>query len=436
MKKLIGLVIGFTVAGALLTGCSSSKSTSGSASSSDSANGKIVLNMEWWGSAPRAEATTKAIKDFEKVHPNIVVQTSYEGNSAYWQKIPTELSGGNGPDVMLQDISYISGYARRGALLSLDKSIIDTSSIKPTVLSTGEIDGKLYGIPAGIEGAEITYNPALLQKADITIKPNEQITWTQYAQIANQVSNKFKGVYGTPDLSGNEGIFQYYLKEKGEAEYTSSGKLGFSKQSLVDWLNYWDALRQSGAAPKATFTASQANVVQDKSVFATGETPFTADFSGNSDFNDYETYLHEPLNMMMVPAVAGGKEGNYPRPTMYYSVNASSKYPKEAQELINFLTNNETAGKDLGIVRGVPASTKIADEVHQMLPSDQQTAWTAIQAELNVATQIFPLPPTAATQISKLFSNIVQENQYGKLTANQAAEQFISQASGILSSGN
>lgn len=436
MKKLIGLVTGFTLASLLLTGCSSSSSTSGSASSSDSSNGKTVLNMEWWGSAPRAAATTKAIKDFEKAHPNIVVKTSYQGFAGYWQKIATEISGGNGPDVMLQDISTISSYARRGALLPLDKSIIDTSSIKPTVLSTGEIDGKIYGIPAGVEGAELTYNPALLKKAGVTIKPNEQITWTQYAQIANQVSTKLKGVYGTPDMSGNEGIFQYYLKEKGESEYTSSGKLGFSKQSLIDWLNYWAALRKSGAAPKATFTASQANVTQAKDVFATGQTPFMADFSGNSDFNDYETYLHESLNMMMVPALEGGKEGNYPRPTMYYSVNASSKHPKEAQELIDFITNNVTAGKDLGIVRGVPVSTKVADAVHQTLPSDQQTAWTAIQAELKVATPIFPLPPKAAPQISKLFSNIVQQNEFGKLTANQAAEQFISQANGILGSGN
>lgn len=427
MNKVWGTAVGCVlVASSLMTGCSSSNSGSGGS------DGKIVLNMAWWGSAPRAKVTNQAVKVFEKEHPNIQVNVSYAGFSGYFQKLPTEISGGDGPDVMQQDVSTIASYAQRGSLLPLSKQIINTSSVDSVVLKTGVIDGKLYGIPSGVEGAAAYYNPVLLKKAGVTIKPNQQITWTQYAQIANQVTQKLPGVYGTSDLVGNETFFQYYLREKGESEYTTDGKLGFDKQALEDWLNYWAALRKSGAAPPATYTASQANVDEGHSAFAIGKTPFFFDFSGDSAFNDYESYLKHPLGMMMVPDIAGGKEENYPRPTMYWSVNAKTKYPKQAQELVNFLTNNTTAGKILGLVRGAPVSSKVAAAVHKSLPADQDTAWNAIQAELKVSTPMSPLAPAAAPQVSTVFSNITQANQFGKMTAEQAANQFFTQVNGIL----
>jgi multiple sugar transport system substrate-binding protein len=117
---------------------------------------------------------------------------------------------------------------------------------------------------------------------------------------------------------------------------------------------------------------------------------------------------------------------------MYWSVNAKTKYPKQAQELVNFLTNNLTAGKILGLVRGAPVSSKVAAAVHKSLPADQDTAWNAIQAELKVSTAMSPLAPAAAPQVSTVFSNITQANQFGKMTAEQAANQFFTQVNGIL----
>ncbi|GMA65118.1 hypothetical protein GCM10025859_55580 [Alicyclobacillus fastidiosus] len=245
MKRIGGTVVGAVlVVSSLVTGCSSNQGSSGSS------NGKIVLNMAWWGDDSRAQVTEQAVKDFEKIHANIQVNVSYSGWNGYWQKITTELSGGNGPDVMQQDVSTLSSYAQRGALLSLSKNAIDTSSISSAALDSGVINGNLYAIPAGIEGVTMFYNPSLLQKAGVTITQNEQLTWTQYAKIANQVTQKVKGVYGTPDLSGDEVAFQFYLRENGENEYTASGKLGFDKQTFENWLNYWASLRKSGAAPR------------------------------------------------------------------------------------------------------------------------------------------------------------------------------------------
>ncbi|GGE26150.1 ABC transporter substrate-binding protein [Pullulanibacillus camelliae] len=428
MKKLRYFVMGVVlIASFTLTGCSADSGAS---------SGKIVLNMAWWGSAPRANATIKAIKEFEKAHPNIEVKTAYQGFNGYWEKMGTQISGGNGPDVMQQDVSTIAGYAQKGALLPLDKKIIKTASIDSTVLKTGVINGKLYGIPSGIEGVAVFYNPNLLKKAGVEIKPNQQITWTQFAQMANQVKQKLDGVYGTSDEVGDEVAFQNYLRGKGENEYTTNGKLGFKQQSLIDWLDYWAELRKSGAAPSATFTASQANVATGNDAFATGKTPFHFGFSGDSVFTDYESYLKHSLGMMMSPTLDDGKEVNYPRPTMYWSVNAGTKHPKQAQELVNYLTNNVTAGKILGLQRGVPVSSKVAETVHKSLPKNQETAWNAIQAELKVARPMSPLAPSAASQITTLFGNITQKNAFGKISSTQAANEFFTKAKTILNNPN
>ncbi|GAA3439281.1 extracellular solute-binding protein [Kutzneria kofuensis] len=56
---------------------------------------------------------------FEKLHPDIKVETEYSGYDAYFQKLSTQVAGGAGPDLLQLDRATIGEYEHRHVLADL-----------------------------------------------------------------------------------------------------------------------------------------------------------------------------------------------------------------------------------------------------------------------------------------------------------------------------
>ncbi|GAB3979662.1 hypothetical protein GCM10027615_56550 [Plantactinospora veratri] len=103
--------------GALLAGCGGGDSESGTA----------TLRYSWWGNADRAELMKQAIALFESKNPGVKVTPSFQEYEAYWQKMATETAGGNAPDVLQMDFSYLREYADRGCSTTWGSRPVTTS---------------------------------------------------------------------------------------------------------------------------------------------------------------------------------------------------------------------------------------------------------------------------------------------------------------------
>ena len=68
----------------------------------------------------RAELYNEAIAAFNEEYPNITVNSTFLGFPEFWEKRQTEAAGGNLPDVMQFDYSYLRQYSENGLLLDLD----------------------------------------------------------------------------------------------------------------------------------------------------------------------------------------------------------------------------------------------------------------------------------------------------------------------------
>jgi multiple sugar transport system substrate-binding protein len=83
--------------------------------------GEVQMRMAWWGSTVRHERTKEAIQLFEKRNSSIKIEPEPSGDFVeYWNKIATQASGGNAPDVIQTDYRYLTEYAGRGVLMELD----------------------------------------------------------------------------------------------------------------------------------------------------------------------------------------------------------------------------------------------------------------------------------------------------------------------------
>jgi multiple sugar transport system substrate-binding protein len=134
--------------------------------------------QQWASNGPNAVALNAAIKEYESLHPNITISTTYITNDA---KILAAISGGNPPDLIDLGTSIeVGGWGAAGALLPLN-SYIKASGLKTSVYVKAAVTAvtegsNIYGLPFMDFNAGLLYNKKLFAAAGLN--PNDPPTTT------------------------------------------------------------------------------------------------------------------------------------------------------------------------------------------------------------------------------------------------------------------
>lgn len=166
------LIAASAIATAALVASACSSSPSGSSSA-----GQIHLTMwQQWGGGHEQAALDSAIKQYEKLHPNITITETPVANSA---KILSAITGGNPPDILdLGTSTELGAWATQGALTPLNSYIsaskLNTSQYVPSALQPVTVNGKIYGLPFMDFTAGLLYNKKLFAAAGLN--PNDPPT--------------------------------------------------------------------------------------------------------------------------------------------------------------------------------------------------------------------------------------------------------------------
>ena len=72
------------------------------------------LSLYWWGNQTRNDLTKKAVDLYMEQNPNIEITVEFTDWSGYWDKLSAMAAGGNMPDIIQQDYSYINQYQPAG----------------------------------------------------------------------------------------------------------------------------------------------------------------------------------------------------------------------------------------------------------------------------------------------------------------------------------
>ncbi|HEY4453291.1 MAG TPA: extracellular solute-binding protein, partial [Pseudonocardiaceae bacterium] len=136
-------------AGLVIGGCGGSSADSGS-------SGPVTLTF--WGTYGNGgnKAETDALNKviipaFEKQHPNIKVNYVDVPYSSLEQKLETGAAGGELPDLIRSDITWVPKFASLGVFAQLDGSMPDFDSLAkadyPGTLAANKWNGHYYGLP-------------------------------------------------------------------------------------------------------------------------------------------------------------------------------------------------------------------------------------------------------------------------------------------------
>ncbi len=446
-KKLIAMFMVVAMMLTMLSGCSSSDKKSDTSKtdtttetaetdngSTDTETGeKITLSLYWWGNQTRNDVTKKAIDLYMEQNPNIEINPEFTDWSGYWDRLATMTAGGNMPDIIQQDYSYISPYQKSGQLADLTPFIedgtIDTTNIPDSIIYSGSIGVNVYAISLGSNAPMMIYDKELVEKAGVSIP--DQPTITELYDI----SEKIYAATGAKALFHDNGfnMMQMFARANGS--------------HLFDELATGDATSVTKAFNNvARFNGSEATISPDllaeKNIDLLENKPIIDqttwnEFSLSNLFISISEVAGRDLGACMYPIADDAKQQSmYLKPSMFFSIAETSEHKEEAAKFIDWFTNSVECNEILLGERGIPISTVVAEAIKPMVGETSAKIFDYINMISEIAEPIDAPDPTGKSEIEAILTTYVEDIRYGDITAEEASKSFTEQAQQILNEAN
>ncbi|MCE0802271.1 ABC transporter substrate-binding protein [Buttiauxella sp. A2-C1_F] len=413
-------------------------STLGMAAGSAFAADDVDLRMSWWGGNGRHQVTLKAVEEFQKQHPNIKVKSEYTGWDGHLSRLTTQIAGGTEPDVMQTNWNWLPIFSKTGTGfydLNTVKGELDLTQFDPKELQTTTVDGKLNGIPISVTARVFYFNDETWKKAGVEYPK----TWDELMAAGKTFESKLGKQYFPVVLEHQDtlSLLRSYMVQKYNIPEIDTAKkqFGYSKEQWVEFFGMYKKLIDSHVMPDTKYYASfgKSNMYEMKP-WIEGE--WAGTYMWNSTIKKYSDNLKPPakLELGSYPMLPGATDaGMFFKPAQMFSISKTTKHPKEAAMLINFLLNEKAGVEALGLERGVPLSKAAVTQLTaDGVIKDNDPAVAGLKLAQSLPNKLPTSPYFDDPQIVSLFGTSLQYIDYGQKTVEETAAEFERQGNRIL----
>ena len=324
-----------------------------------------ALSVAWWGEGDQNKRTGEALKAFT-AKSGIATDPQGTNFNGYFDRLATQVAGGNPPDVFQVYLANMAQYAARGTAADLgdllgDGKAIDTSDWSPAAKDSTSLGGTNYFVPLGLSTQPaIIYDKTLLDGLGVTLKPD----WTlaefkdTCQQIGKALSKSKQGAeaFGCDDFGGQVPVLEAFVRSKGRNVFTDDGQLAMTKDDLTEWYELWNEGRTDGwvVPPQA-----QQQGGFEATALIRGIAPFAVAASSKG-LQGFQSLTKNDLNFNPWPRYSGDSERiELVTPVEWMVISSSTARKEDAAKLLSFLVNDEAAITAMGIAHGVPLSAKM-----------------------------------------------------------------------------
>ncbi len=439
-KRFLATSLAALLAAASLTACGGSKTEtteeavtqaaeSEAAADTTAASGdKVTLNLCWWGNQTRNDVTKKAVDLYMSQNPNVDIKVEFTDWSGYWDKLSAMAAGGNLPDIIQMDYSYLNQYQKSGQLADLSdfisSGIIDTSKVPDSIIKSGSIDGKCYAVSLGSNAPMMVYDKAITEKAGVTIP--EQMTLDELYDISKTIYEKT----GTKTyFDGGLNMMQIVARANGSHVFDELSA-GTTDALNVHFTNVEKFAKAEFGISPDLLAEKNPDVVETKPIID-GTT--WNDFSFSNQFISISSTAGRDLGITMYPTLTDAKtQPMYLKPSQFFSVAENSQNKEEAAKFIDWFTNSVECNQILMAERGIPVNTEVADAIKPNVDAVSQAVFDYIAKVSEIAAPIDAPDPSGKGEVEALGKTTVEAIRYGDATADEATAQFVPESKKIL----
>lgn len=360
MKKWLTTIGAVALAGSLLAGCGGKQETGSGATGGEQPAGKEVTIKIMNFKVEVAEQFNKLKDEYEKTHPGIKLQIdTLLGGDDYNTQLKARFASGEMPDIFNNE-----GYNQMDAWIEYLEDLSDQPWVKDEIAIAKEPttrDGKVYGMPVGLEGLGFLYNKDLFAKAGITELPK---TLTELEAVAKKLEaagiQPFVNTFDTWFGMAFHNLNNAFAKQPDPNAFIKGLNDGSAKINdnavFKDWTHLFDVVIKYGNKNALTTDYNTASTL-----FATGKGAMNQ--SGNW-LQPVLDKLNPGMNVGLLPMPINDdpalNDKLFVGPSNNWVIYKDSPVKKEAKEFLNWLVSSETGQKYLTKeFKFIPAFTNI-----------------------------------------------------------------------------
>lgn len=409
---------------------SSDASGTGSAATGDNsaaqaASGdKVTLSLCWWGNQTRNDVTKKAVDLYMEQNPNVEIKVEFTDWSGYWDKLSAMAAGGNLPDIIQMDYSYLQQYQQSGQLADLSQ-FIDTSKIADSVIDSGSIDGTCYALSLGSNAPMMVYDKEIVEQAGVELP--EQLTIEELYDIGQTIYEK-TGVKTYYD--GGINMMQIIARTQGSHLFDELAA-GTKTASETHFANVDKFNKAESAISPDLLAEKNPDVVETKPIID-GTT--WNDFSYSNQYISIANTAGRDLGITMYPTTSDATtQPMFLKPSQFFSIAETSQNKEEAAKFLDWFTNSVECNNILLAERGIPVNSDVAEAIKPNVDENSQKVFDYIAEVSKIATPIDDPDPSGKGEVEAQAKTIVENLRYGDTDAAGAAEEFVTTSQKILS---
>lgn len=409
---------------------SSDASGTGSAATGDNsaaqaASGdKVTLSLCWWGNQTRNDVTKKAVDLYMEQNPNVEIKVEFTDWSGYWDKLSAMAAGGNLPDIIQMDYSYLQQYQQSGQLADLSQ-FIDTSKIADSVIDSGSIDGTCYALSLGSNAPMMVYDKEIVEQAGVELP--EQLTIEELYDIGQTIYEK-TGVKTYYD--GGINMMQVIARTQGSHLFDELAA-GTKTASETHFANVDKFNKAESAISPDLLAEKNPDVVETKPIID-GTT--WNDFSYSNQYISIANTAGRDLGITMYPTTSDATtQPMFLKPSQFFSIAETSQNKEEAAKFLDWFTNSVECNNILLAERGIPVNSDVAEAIKPNVDENSQKVFDYIAEVSKIATPIDDPDPSGKGEVEAQAKTIVENLRYGDTDAAGAAEEFVTTSQKILS---
>jgi len=397
-----------------------------------------IHDWNFGGMPTLIEWLRQRVDAFGKAHPGIRVVQSQKSWNMIRELLYADFSAGSGPDIVNVHANYAAEFGGAGHFYPLNK-FPDFEKVRewyvPHFLESTCYKGNCYGLPSSAIAFVLVCNKDLFDAEGIT--PPK--TWSQFRDAAKRLTKDTDGdgnpdQYGLVLLGGDRGGFAYRLAPfmyKAGANIMSDDltKIEFNSPRGVATVKLFADMYQIDHSITPGFLAYTLSEMNDlfcsNRVAMSIEGPWfrgmVKEKSPGKDF--YAVPVPVPDDMIDQYDTAPTLQD-----MVMYSLNAHSKHPEEAWELLKFLRNEEADMAWIQNNLGATATTKYA------LNSAEAKNVRDLPLYINELKHARPWPPHP--NIIAIANNVIapygEKAIVGELSPQEAMDQAADEARKII----
>lgn len=428
MTRAVAVTAAIAVGTAMLAACGDDSSE---------ASGEIegAITYGFWGTPARAEKVEAIAELFAAQHPGASVTGEVADYTAYIERLTVRAAGGDLPCATGTQSTFLAQYAQNGALRPLDDLIesgqIDISGISEDVIAAGQIGGEQFMIPTGTFVRLMAYNADLVSDAGVA-EPTDDMTWEEYANWLAELQPELpEGVYAGENEGGNMFTFSSWVIGHGAEMFTEDNQLGFDKQVVVDYFQYWLDLAEEGVVLPASRIDEQSGALE-LTPLATGDVA-----AGTRDIpHMYITQsalagagLPSTIEAVSIPSQDPAQSANI-LGSNGISIPESCDNVATAAAWIDLFANDTEAAlafqSDNGILTNVDAQNALLED--EATPEGVKQNVRILQGLTDSGDLTTSRYPAGLSTITNELLRLYQSAAFGEMSVEAAADAFLASA--------